>query len=71
MAHGRKVWVDEDMLDSLKYVLGLDVDAKAVHEAIRRIIELEETLALLAEMGRLPELPEEWEQDPDAWRRED
>ena len=71
MPHGKKVWVDEYMLDELKSLLGLDGDADAVHEAVMRIIELEETLALLAEMGRLPELPEEWEQDPDAWRRED
>ena len=25
----------------------------------------------LAEMGRLPQISEEWEQDPDAWRRWD
>ena len=69
--HGKKVWVDEYMLDTLKDLLGLDGDAEAVHEAVRRIIELEETLAWLAEMGRLRQLPEEWEQDPDAWRHGD
>ncbi len=71
MAHGKKVLVDECMLDELKYFLGLDGDAEAIHEAVRRIIELEETLIMLAEMGRLPQISEEWEQDPDAWRRWD
>ena len=71
MAHGQKVSVDEDLLDALKYLLGLDDDAEAVHEAVRRIIELEETLALLAEMGRMPQLPKERERDPDARRRWD
>ncbi len=69
--HGKKVWVDEYMLDELKDLLGLDGDAEAVHEAVMRIIELEETLEWLGEMGRLRQLPEEWEQDPDAWRRGD
>lgn len=71
MPHGKKVWVDEYMLDELKDLLGLDGDAEAVHEAVIRIIELEETLTWLAEMGRLRQLAEEWEQDPDAWRRGD
>ena len=71
LTHGKKVWVDEYMLDELKDLLGLDNDADAVHEAVMRIIELEETLTWLAEMGRLRQLPEEWEQDPDAWRRGD
>jgi hypothetical protein len=57
------------MLDVLKDLLGLDADAEAVHEAVRRIIELEETIMLLAEMARLRQLPEEWELDPDSWRR--
>ena len=35
--HGKKVWVDEYMLDELKDLLGLDGDAEAVHEAFRRI----------------------------------
>ena len=68
MPHGKKVWVDEYMLDELKDLLGLDGDADAIHVAVMRIIELEETLAFLAEMGRLRQLSEEWEQDPDAWR---
>ena len=70
MPHGKKVWVDEGMLAELKDILGFDSDAEAVHTAVTRIIELEETLAWLAEMGRL-QLPEAWEQDPDDWRRGD
>jgi hypothetical protein len=68
MPQGKKVWVDEYMLDELKDLFGLDGDGEAVHEAVRRIIELEETIMLLAEMARLQQIPEEWEQDPDAWR---
>ncbi len=68
LPHGKKVRVDKDTLDELKDLLELDCDAEAVHEAVRRIIELEETLAWLDEIGRLRQLPEEWEQDPDAWR---
>ena len=66
MPYGRKVWVDECVLEELKDVLGLGSDAEAVREAAMRVVELEEIVDWLAEMDRL-QLPVEWEQDPDAW----
>ena len=70
MFHGKKVRIDETMLDELKDLLGIDCDAEAVDEAVRRIIELEETLFLLAQMGSGPRKLRDWEEDPDAWRHE-
>ena len=68
MRYGKKVWVNEYVLEDLKAVLGFDGDTEAVHEAAGRIIELEETLALLAEVDRLRQLSEGWRRDPDAWK---
>ena len=71
MPHGKKVEVDEYTLDLLKGLLDIDTDVEAVHTAMTRIIELEETLAWRAEMHRLSSLPEDWEPDPDTWRNGD
>ena len=68
MRYGKKVWIDEYVLEDLKDILGFDSDTEAIHVAARRIIELEETLMLLAEIDRLQQLSEEWRQDPDAWK---
>jgi hypothetical protein len=65
---GKKVWVDEGVLDDLKNILGFDSDTEAIHVAARRIIEIEETLMLFAERDRLQQLSEGWRQDPDAWK---
>ena len=68
MPHVKKVRVDGHVLGLLKELLDIDTDVEAVHTAITRIIELEETLMWLAEIGRLPNLGEEWESDADAWK---
>jgi hypothetical protein len=69
MRHGKRIMVDEHLLDELKELLEISCDTRAVGEAVRRIIELEETLAWLAERDRLPRILQDWEQDPDTWRR--
>jgi len=67
----KKVKIEEYLLDELKAALGIDNDAEAVSEAVRQTIEFQETLLLFTELERRPPFQENWEQDPDAWRRED
>ena len=64
MPHTKKVEVDEHRLDELKCLLDIDADAEAVNIAIVRIIELEETLLWLAELGREPHICEDEDSEP-------
>ncbi len=63
----KKVEIEEYLLDELKYQLSIDDDTEAVREAVRRIIELEEALYLLDNVGLGPPVQEDPGDDPEAW----